>query len=106
MKKIILTLLVIVALSSCNDAFLDKYPVTDMIEDNAFLENDNFKAFINPCYEMFTNTTIRTSINRCYVNAQFYGDMYGGLVTHRDNKRNPYAYQTVMPTNDGGGWDF
>ena len=95
-----------VALSSCNDAFLDKYPVTDMIEDNAFLENDNFKAFINPCYEMFTNTTIRTSINRCYVNAQFYGDMYGGLVTHRDNQRNPYAYQTVMPTTDGGGWDF
>lgn len=24
-----------VALSSCNDAFLDKYPVTDMIEDNS-----------------------------------------------------------------------
>ena len=107
MKKII-TVVVLVAtvLTACNDSFLEKYPLTDLTEENAFKEYDNFKAFMNPCYEMFTNTTIRTSINSSYMQAQFTGDWYGGLVTHRDNARNPYAYETITATADGGGWDF
>ena len=90
MKKII-TVVVLAAtvLTACNDSFLEKYPLTDLTEENAFKEYDNFKAFMNPCYEMFTNTTIRTSINSSYMQAQFTGDWYGGLVTHRDNARNP-----------------
>lgn len=107
MKKIIITLFsAALVLASCNDDFLEKYPLTDLTETNAFKEYDNFKAFMNPCYDMFTNTTIRTSINSSYMNAQFYGDWYGGLVTSRDNSRNPYAYKTITATSDGGGWDF
>ena len=90
MKKILTAICVAATtLTACNDNFLEKYPLTDLTEENAFKEYDNFKAFVNPCYEMFTNTTIHTSINNSYMNAQFYGDWYGGLVTHRDNARNP-----------------
>ncbi|RKW59050.1 MAG: RagB/SusD family nutrient uptake outer membrane protein, partial [Prevotella sp.] len=107
MKKILTAaFLVATTLTACNDQFLEKYPLTDLTEENAFKEYDNFKAFMNPCYGMFINTTIQTSINSSYMNAQFAGDWFGGLVTHRDNARNPYAYQTVTATSDGGGWDF
>lgn len=107
MKKILTAaFLVATTLTACNDQFLEKYPLTDLTEENAFKEYDNFKAFMNPCYGMFINTTIQTSINSSYMDAQFAGDWFGGLVTHRDNARNPYAYQTVTATSDGGGWDF
>jgi len=90
MKKMI-TVVVLAAtvLTACNDSFLEKYPLTDLTEENAFKEYDNFKAFMNPCYEMFTNTTIRTSINSSNMQAQFTGDWYGGLVTQREKARNP-----------------
>ena len=82
-------------LTGCNDDFLEKTPKTDLTEVNAFLEYDNFKAFMYPCYAMFTDTNIRTNFNTCVVNSQFYGDFYGGLVTSRDNSKNQYAYRTV-----------
>lgn len=44
-------------LTGCNDDFLEKTPKTDLTEVNAFLEYDNFKAFMYPCYAMFTDTT-------------------------------------------------
>jgi|LAHS01.1.fsa_nt_gb hypothetical protein len=107
MKKIIIAAVAVaLTLTSCNDDFLEKYPITDLTEGNAFKEYDNFKAFINPCYEMFTNPTIHTSLGNNYQDSQFYGDFYGGLVTYRDNSRNPYAYETITATSDGGGWDF
>lgn len=107
MKKIIIAAVAVaLTLVACNDDFLEKYPVTDLTEENAFKEYDNFKAFINPCYEMFTNSTIHTSLGNNYQDSQFYGDFYGGLVTYRDNSRNPYAYETVTATSEGGGWDF
>ena len=67
MKKYIFILLATMFLStSCNDSFLEKYPKTSLTEDNAFETYDNFKAFIYPCYEMFTNTTIATSLSNSY----------------------------------------
>ena len=59
MKKII-TVVVLAAtvLTACNDSFLEKYPLTDLTEENAFKEYDNFKAFMNPCYEMFTKLSL------------------------------------------------
>ena len=66
MKKLFISLAIIagISLSGCNDSFLEKSPVTDLTEENAFNSYDNFKAFMWPCYEMFTNNTIRTSLNR------------------------------------------
>ena len=65
MKKLFISLAIIagISLSGCNDSFLEKSPVTDLTEENAFNSYDNFKAFMWPCYEMFTNNTIRTSLN-------------------------------------------
>lgn len=94
------------SLTSCNDDFLEKIPKTDLTEANAFLEYNNFKAFMYPCYDLFTNTTIRTNLNGQVVSSTFYGDWYGGLVTSRDNSRNPYAYQSITQTTSSGGWDF
>ena len=93
-------------MTGCNDDFLEKRPKTDLTEANAFLEYNNFKAFMYPCYDLFTNTTIRTNLNSNVVSSVFYGDWYGGLVTSRDNARNPYAYQAITQTSSGGGWDF
>lgn len=63
MKKILLflTLFTGMTLTGCNDSFLEKYPVTSLTEENAFQSYDNFKAFMWPCYEMFSNTNIATS---------------------------------------------
>lgn len=93
-------------LIGCNDDYLEKYPLTDLTEENAFLEYNNFKAYMYPCYEMFTNTTIRTNFNNMYFGSQFYGDFYSGIVTERDGSYNPYAYQNITPTVSGNGWDF
>lgn len=107
MKKILATICIAaITLAACNDDFLEKYPLTDLTEKNAFREYDNSKASMNPCYEMLTNTTIHTNIDNSYMNAQLYGDWYGGLVIHRGNSRNPYTYQTITATAGGGGWDF
>ena len=64
MKRLFISLAILagISLSSCNDSFLEKTPVTDLTENNAFNSYDNFKAFMWPCYEMFTNNTIRTSL--------------------------------------------
>ena len=93
-------------LTGCNDDFLEKTPKTDLTEVNAFLEYDNFKAFMYPCYAMFTDTNIRTNFNGSVVQSQFYGDFYGGLVTSRDNSKNMYAYRNVTQTTNGNGWNF
>lgn len=109
MKKIIISLAVLagVTLSACNDSFLEKTPITDLTEDNAFNSYDNFKAFMWPCYAMFTNTTIRTSLNDWGQNGQYQGDMDAGYLESKYvNGYNKYAYQTVASVASGNGWDF
>ena len=75
MKKLFISLAIIagISLSGCNDSFLEKSPVTDLTEENAFNSYDNFKAFMWPCYEMFTNNTIRTSLNGWGQNGPYKG---------------------------------
>ncbi len=52
MKKILTAICVAATtLTACNDNFLEKYPLTDLTEENAFKEYENFKAFMNPCYD-------------------------------------------------------
>lgn len=107
MKKILSAIVLSASLlTACNDDFLEKYPLTDLTEENAFQEYNNFKAFMYPCYELFTNTNIRTNFNGNYYSSMYYGDFLGGVVTNRDGAYNPYAYQTIQQTSSGGGWDF
>ena len=80
MKRLFISLAILagISLSSCNDSFLEKTPVTDLTENNAFNSYDNFKAFMWPCYEMFTNNTIRTSLQGFGQDGQYKGDMAAG----------------------------
>lgn len=111
MKKLFVGIAVVsgLAFAGCNDSFLDKTPITDLTEDNAFNSYDNFKNFMWPCYEMFVNTTIRTSTrdNGWGTGGQYEGDVDAGYL----NKRSPsgfnqFAYQTKGSTASGNGWDF
>ena len=92
MKKLLIGLAVLSGLSftGCNDSFLDKTPVTDLTEENAFSSYDNFKNFMWPCYEMFVNTTIRTSTrsNGWGTGGQDEGDVDAGYL----NKRSPSGF--------------
>lgn len=109
MKKLVYISLAAICLlaTSCNDEFLEKYPQTSLTEQNSFLEYNGFKAFMNPCYDLFFTTLIRTNFNSWHCNSQFYSDFYAGILTNRDNPTgNGYAYRTITPTTTGGGWDF
>ena len=67
MKKILLAgVLGIGLFSACNDNYLEKYPLTSLTEQNAFLDYSNYKAYMYPCYELFTNTTIQTNLSSTY----------------------------------------
>lgn len=109
MKKVILslTLFMGVLLTGCNDSFLEKYPVTDLTEGNAFKSYDNFKAFTWPCYEMFSNKTIATSITAIGRESHYVGDINAGYLNRRGaSSQNQYAFQTVSSVTTGNGWDF
>lgn len=111
MKKIYLSAAVIavISLAGCNDDFLEKYPVTDLTEENAFVSYDNFKSFMWPCYEVFTNTVFATSTNPNGpgTGGQYEGDVDAGYLVHRGQSAyNPYAFQTIASVSSGNGWDF
>lgn len=111
MKKIFIgiTAFLGLAFAGCNDSFLDKTPVTDLTEENAFNSYDNFKNFMWPCYEMFVNTTIRTSTrsNGWGSGGQYEGDVDAGYLNRRSPSGfNQFAYQTKGSTASGNGWDF
>lgn len=109
MKKsfINFTLVLLTGLFGCNDSFLEKMPVTDLTEDNAFKSYDNFKAFMWPCYTMFTNNTIFTSLGNTGQEALYRGDMKAGyLEAKSESGFNEYAFQTVANATTGNGWNF
>jgi len=95
-------------LTACNDEFLEKYPITDLTEDNALKTYDNFKAYMYPCYALFTDTRIYTNFSggSYYWGGQWSSDYYSGLMTTRDNMQNPYAYQTITTTTSSNNWNF
>ena len=109
MKKILLflTLFTGMTLTGCNDSFLEKYPVTSLTEENAFQSYDNFKAFMWPCYEMFSNTNIATSTTAIGRNSHYLGDVYAGYLEQRGaSSQNKYAFQTVTNATSGNGRNF
>lgn len=110
MKRLFISLAILAGITSfsgCNDSFLEKTPVTDLTEENAFNSYDNFKAFMWPCYEMFTNTTIRTSLAGFGQDGQYKGDLDAGYMEQKyESGYNKFAYQTVASSASGNGWDF
>ncbi len=96
-------------LTSCNDSFLEKFPVTSLTEENAFSSYDNFQSFMWPCYEIFNNTTIRTSTasNGWGNSGHYTGDVDAGYLNNRSvSGYNQFAYQTKGSVASGNGWSF
>lgn len=107
MKKIIILTVLALTLAACNDDYLEKYPLTSLTEENAFEAYDNYKAYMYPCYGMFTNTSIFTSFSSYGAASHHIGDMYAGYLTRKGTSQyNPYAFQTITETTSGGGWSF
>ena len=56
MKRLFISLAILagISLSSCNDSFLEKTPVTDLTENNAFNSYDNSRllcGLVMRCYK-------------------------------------------------------
>lgn len=107
MKKIIIIILTVYSITACNDDYLEKYPITDLTEENAFKSYDNFKTFMWPCYEMLYKETIATSAKNYGHNSMYMGDVYAGYLEQKGTSAyNKYAFQTVANATSGNGWDF
>jgi len=93
---------------SCNDDFLEKNPITSLTEQNAFQTYDNFKAYMYPCYSLFTDGNIYTNFSggSYYWGGQWSSDFYAGVMTNRENSLNPYAYQTITTRTTHSSWSF
>ena len=109
MKKINLLSLILLAFAfaSCNDDFLEKLPKTDLTEDNAFTSYDNFKSFLWPCYAIFNDGTIGTSLASWGESGQYRSDMDAGYLESKYTSGfNRFAFQTVSSVASGNGWNF
>lgn len=108
LKHIILGIAGAAAMTACNDDYLEKYPITNLTEENAFQTYDNFRSYMYNCYGIFTNGNILTnhSGGSYYWGGLWSSDYWAGLMTTRDNSQNPYAYQTITQTTTSGAWDF
>lgn len=107
-KIIVGALMAMPLFTSCNDDFLEKYPITDLTEENAFQSYDNFKAYMYECYGLFTDARIYTNFsgNSYFYGGQWASDYYSGLMTNRDDGYNPYAYQNITTTTSSSNWNF
>lgn len=107
MKRIIIVLSVFAGICfvSCNDNFLERTPVNDLSESNAFKTYSNFQQYMWPCYAMLSNTTIGTST---YVTGteSCYGNDFRAGYLGRTGSQNTYATQAISPATSGNGWDF
>lgn len=111
MKKLYFSfaLLAGLALSSCNDSFLDKAPITSLTEENAFQSYDNFKAFAWPLYEVFSNSGMfGTAINGTGDGSTYVADKNAGWMYSRGYHLtgNPYAFGRITSVASGNGWNF
>ncbi len=110
MKKIYLSLAIFAGsllATGCNDSFLEKSPITDLTEENAFNSYENFKLFTWPCYEMFKNTMFGTAINGTGQGSCYGADKTAGYLEDRnDQSGNSYAFGRIQSTASGNGWNF
>ena len=109
MKKIaVLFIVFTLILNGCNDSYLEKYPLTSLVEETAFESYDNFKAYMYPLYDMFTTNVILTNYSGGYGSDSHYlGDFYAGYIEKKGTSdMNPFAWQTVAESTTGNGWDF
>ena len=95
-------------LTACNDSFLEKNPIGSLGESNAFQTYDNFRAYMYNCYPLFTDSRIYTNFSggSYYWGGQYQSDFRAGLMTNREESKNPYAYGTKTITTSSSDWNF
>ncbi|WP_368336445.1 RagB/SusD family nutrient uptake outer membrane protein [Parabacteroides merdae] len=108
MKNIITILIsVILMTSSCNDSFLDRLPVEDLTEETSFETYDNFKTYAWSLYGVFENENILKRLGASASGGLYESDRYAGYLSNKGvSSYNPYAFQTIVNSTTGNGWDF
>lgn len=109
-KKYILVCLSILFLASCNDDFMDRYPIEKQSEETAFKTSLNFKTYAWSLYDVFTfaSDSITRSYNPLGANTSYYsGDLLANYLRNGRNAgiSNAYADHRVNPNNTTG-WKF
>lgn len=106
MKKYILTLFALLTLGSCNDDFLEKYPLDTQTEATAFKSYENFKVFSWGFYNVFANNSDYTQGIMGNM-GNYRGDFWAGyLSTYSTSEPNPYRKGLNSAPSSGGGWSF
>ena len=111
MKKIILSLTIIVnmlALSSCNDSFMERIPQDALTESTVFSNYKTFQTYAWSLYSVFSNGNIARRVgSNGYGSALSYlPDIDAGYLMRRNNSGNPFAFQTITDAATGNGWNF
>lgn len=111
MKKIIFIFLTVatIAICSCNDDFMERYPTTSLTEETVFGGYSTFQTYSWGLYSVFTNGNLlrRPGTGGAYASALSYqGDINAGYLMRREGGGNSYAFQNISSTSSGNGWDF
>lgn len=109
-RKYLYISLSLLAFSSCNDSFMDRFPIESQSEETAFKTSLNFKTYAWSLYDVFTISTdnILRSYNGTGADASYYrGDVLANYIRNGRNSgiANAYADQRVNPNNTTG-WSF
>lgn len=107
MKKYLLGITAMLALASCNDDFLEKYPKDALSEQTAFVTAENFKTFSWGYYGVFTDAT---NFYRGLQNEQdtYNSDMLAGWLTWKNKTVDGNQMRTQLKVTGatGNGWTF
>ncbi len=113
MKKYLLGIVVILIFWSCNDSYLEKYPLDSLTEKTAFVTAENFRTFSWSFYGALTISTGSTSTERFYrhYNVQqglYNGDFLAGYLGWRNKNVDGNQMRTQLKVTgaSGNGWDF
>lgn len=104
MKKLIFIILGILVLNSCNDEFLEKYPLDRLTDKTAFITYENFKTYSWSLYDVFSNNNHLQRITGDF-GSQYEGDVEANYL-YFSRGRNRWAWQTISPETAPGGWNY
>lgn len=114
MKKIMLSLLVLLVLGACNDASMDRLPLDSQTETTIFKNYNGFKIYAWSLYDIFsvkTNVITRSlpAPSGGALIGYYDGDEMAAYLTkngYGSSYLQQYAFQTATVPATGGGWDF
>lgn len=81
---------------SCNDSFLDRYPIAEISPENSFKTADDLRLYINGFYEQLPS--IRSIID---------ADLNTDNVLYSSIPEEQRSHERILPSETGsGGWDW